>query len=98
MNISLRGMISDHRTDTHVPGTSGHNSLGYETLTTSGAGFPVRLNLLEDLTNQILVFDVPGYMRKYCTTIIAHTTPCLRYSYRLTQNIDTDTDTDLTKY
>ena len=42
MNISLRWMISDHRTDTHVLGTSGHNSLGYETLTTSGAGFPVR--------------------------------------------------------
>ena len=27
MNISLRGMISDHRTYTHVLGTSGHNRL-----------------------------------------------------------------------
>ena len=33
MNISLRWMIYDHRTDNHVPGTSGHNSLGYKTLT-----------------------------------------------------------------
>ena len=42
MNISLRMMIIDHRTDTYVPGTNGHTSVGIKTLTTSGAGFPVR--------------------------------------------------------
>ena len=40
-NIMLRGVINDHRTDTHVPGTNGHNIMGYETLTT-----PVTLSLL----------------------------------------------------
>ena len=28
-NISLRGMISDHRSDTYVLGTNDHTSLGY---------------------------------------------------------------------
>ena len=38
MNISLRGMITDHLSDTYVPGTNGHTSIGFKTLTTSGAG------------------------------------------------------------
>ena len=38
----LRGMICDHLSDTYVPGTNGHTSIGNKTLTTSGAGFPVR--------------------------------------------------------
>ena len=42
MNISLRSMIRDHLTDTHVPGASGHTSIDPKTLTTSGAGFPLR--------------------------------------------------------
>ena len=42
MNILLLWMFSDQHTDTHGQGTSGHNSLGYETLKTSGAGFPVK--------------------------------------------------------
>ena len=28
MNISLRGMICDHLSDTYVPGTNGHTSIG----------------------------------------------------------------------
>ena len=41
MNISVLWMITSQRTNTHVPGTNGHNSLGIKTLTTPGAGFPV---------------------------------------------------------
>ena len=32
-------LITDHRTDTHVPGTNGHNSMGCKTLTTPRASF-----------------------------------------------------------
>ena len=42
MNILLRGMITDHLSNTYVPGTNGRTSIGFKTLTTSGAGFPVR--------------------------------------------------------
>ena len=45
MNISLQRMIWDQLTDTHVPGTNGHTGIGPRTLTTSGAGFPVRDHL-----------------------------------------------------
>ena len=39
MNILL-GMITDHLSDTYFLGTNGHTSIGFKTLTTSGAGFP----------------------------------------------------------
>ena len=60
MNISLRGMITDHLSDTYVPGTNGHTSIGFKTLTTPGAGFPVR---------DRLSFPFPVWVR------LAHTVP-----------------------
>ena len=42
MNISLRGMIWDHLTDTYVTGDNGHTGIGPRNLKTSEAGFPVR--------------------------------------------------------
>ena len=41
-NTPLRWVIIDSLTDTHVLGASGHNGIDPKTLTTSGAGFPVR--------------------------------------------------------
>ena len=31
MNILLRGVVADHRSDTHVPGIMGLNSMGFTT-------------------------------------------------------------------